>query len=55
MAKLLLLSILFATLAIPAFAARERNPVRGLRKLLAGMFLFSLFYWLVVMFLTPAV
>jgi len=55
MANLLLLSILGATLAIPAFAARERNPARGLRKLLAGMFFFSLFYWLVVMFLTPAV
>jgi hypothetical protein len=55
MVKLLLLSILPATLAMPAFAARESNPMRGLKKLLAGMLFFSLFYWLVVMFLTPAV
>jgi hypothetical protein len=55
MAKLFLLSILVATVAMPTFASREANPVRGLRKLLAQMFAFSLFYWLVVMFLTPSV
>jgi hypothetical protein len=36
-------------------AAREANHVRGLKKLLAQMFVFSLFYWLVVMFLAPPV
>jgi hypothetical protein len=55
MAKLLLLSVLAATVAMPTIASREPNAVRGLKKLLAGMFGFSLFYWLVVMFLTPAV
>ena len=27
--------------------------MRGLKKLIAQLFAFSLFYWLVVMFLTP--
>ena len=53
MAKLLLLSILAATVAMPSLAARESNPVRGLKKLMAQLFAFSLLYWLVVMFLTP--
>jgi hypothetical protein len=54
MAKLLLLSILAATVAMPSLAAREPNPVRGVKKAAAQMFAFAFFYWLVVMFLTPA-
>lgn len=55
MGKLLLLSILAATVVMPSFAARDENPARGLKKLLAGLFAFSVFYWLAVMFFTPAV
>jgi hypothetical protein len=53
MAKLLLLSILAATVVMPSFAARESNPVRGLKKLLVQMLAFGVLYWLVVLFLTP--
>jgi len=53
MARLLLLSILAATVLMPSLAARGSNPVRGLKKLLVQMLLFSVMYWLVVMFLTP--
>jgi hypothetical protein len=55
MAKLLLLSILAATVAMPSLAAREGNSVRTLKKLLVQMFAFSVFYWLAVMFFTPKV
>jgi hypothetical protein len=55
MAKLLLLSILAVTVVMPSLAAREWNPVRGLKKLIVQMFTFIIIYWLVAMFLTPAV
>jgi hypothetical protein len=55
MAKLLLLSVLAVTVAMPSLAAREANPVRGVKKLLAQLLAFSFLYWLVVMFLTPEV
>ena len=53
MTSLLLLSILVATVAMPSFAARETNAVRGLKKLFCWMAGFYFFYWLVVVFLTP--
>lgn len=53
MAKLILLSVLVATVVMPSLAAREQSPFGGLKKLLAAMFAFSLFYWVVVMFLVP--
>jgi hypothetical protein len=53
MAKLILLSILAATVVMPSLAAKDANAVRGLKKLLVQMFAFSIFYWVAVMFLTP--
>lgn len=53
MARPLLLSVLLATLALPLLAAREPDARRGLQKLLARMGAFAIFYWLVVMFVTP--
>ena len=53
MISALLLSILVVTVAMPSFAAKDRDAVRGLKKLLFGMAGFSVFYWLVVVFLTP--
>lgn len=53
MARLLLLSVLVVAIAMPSFAAREPSASRGLRRLLAGMFVFVFVYWLVVMFFTP--
>ena len=51
MSKLLLLSIIFATIAIPARAARAKNPRLGLRKTLIGLAVFNLFYLFGLVFL----
>ena len=53
MGKLLLVSILAATVVMPSLAARDSNAARGLKRLLLQMFAFSLFYWVAVMFFTP--
>jgi F0F1-type ATP synthase membrane subunit b/b' len=53
MAGLLLLSILAATALMPSLAAGDSNAAGGLKKLLVQMLAFSVFYWLVVMFVTP--
>jgi hypothetical protein len=51
MSKLLLLSILIASIALPARAARERNSKRGLRKTILYMILFNVFYLFSLLFL----
>ena len=48
MDKLAMMSILFATVALPALAARDRNPRRGLRWLLLALLVFNLAYVLYV-------
>jgi hypothetical protein len=53
MAKLILLSVLVASVVMPSLAARDQSPWRGLKGLLVAMFAFSFFYWVVVMFLVP--
>lgn len=53
MIKLLLLSLLIETILVPTMAARSRDPARGLRSSLMRMSACVVFYWLVVMFLTP--
>ena len=53
MQKLILVSILFANVAIPLWAARERNARRGLKKALFAMFVFDVVYMLAVMFIYP--
>ncbi len=55
MAKIVLLSILFMTIAVPVWAARDPEPVRGLMKAMVRMSVFTVLYWLGVMFLTPLV
>lgn len=51
MAKLLLLSIIFATVALPARAARIKNPRVGLKKTLTWLAFFNLFYVLGLVYL----
>lgn len=51
MSKLLLLSILIASIALPARAAREKNPRRGLRKTIVYVLLFNVFYLFSLLFL----
>jgi hypothetical protein len=53
MQKLILVSILFAHVSIPIWAAREQNPYRGLKKALVWVSVFDLGYLLAVLFLYP--
>jgi hypothetical protein len=46
MAKLILLSILFAMIGIPARAARDKNPRKALRKAIMQMLVFEVLYLL---------
>jgi hypothetical protein len=48
--KLLLMSILFATIGIPTMTAKDAIPQRGLRKTLLYSAAFYVVYWFVLMF-----
>jgi hypothetical protein len=50
MKKLLLLSVIIATIVIPARAARMKNPRQGLKKALLQMVVFDLVYVFLVLF-----
>jgi hypothetical protein len=52
-AKMLLLSILFASILIPARAAMLKDPRLGLRKALINMALFNVFYVIALRFIYP--
>jgi hypothetical protein len=52
-AKLVLISILFMSIIIPARAAASKDPRRGLKRALWQMTLFNLFYVLAVTYLYP--
>ncbi len=49
MRKVLLMSMLFLTIGIPAVAARDRNPHRGLRKALLYTAIYYVAYWLALL------
>ena len=51
--KLLLVSILFANIAIPIWAARERDSRQGLKKMLVYMFLFDLVFMAALVVIYP--
>jgi hypothetical protein len=51
MSKIVLLSQIFAMIALPAICARERTPRRGARKLLIYMLAFDAFYAFALRFL----
>jgi hypothetical protein len=53
MQKLILISILFADVLIPLWAARDPNAIRGLKKALFYMCIFNAMYLLLVMFVYP--
>jgi hypothetical protein len=55
MVKALMLSVVLATVAIPALAAREPRPWRAVGLMLAAWGVFAVLYLWVVMFVTPAV
>jgi hypothetical protein len=51
--KVLLISILLATIAIPTWAANEANPRLALKKALLYSVIFNVFYWLLLLFVYP--
>ena len=51
MAKLLLVSILIAMIALPALAARDPNAQRGLKKTLVWFLAFNVFYLFAIRYL----
>ena len=51
MAKLILLSVIFANIALPARAANIKNPRKGLRKTLLHMAVFNFIYIFSVLYL----
>jgi hypothetical protein len=53
MAKLLLLSVVFAMVGFPIMAARDSNLQRGLRKALLLTVTFNLLYLFAVRFIYP--
>lgn len=44
MSKLLLLSCLIALVVLPIFGARDKNPLRGLKRAMFFLLAFNLFY-----------
>lgn len=53
MGKLVLNSILIATLALPMFAARDRSPMRGLRRALLWVAAFDACYLVALLYVYP--
>ena len=53
MGKLILLSLLGATVAIPVLCARDPSPHRGLKRMLFFLFLFIAVYVALVAYVYP--
>ncbi len=53
MARLVLMSVIIGSIAMPVFAAREANAMRGLKKTILLAFAFNLFYLFAVRFIYP--
>ena len=53
MGKFLLMSVIFATVALPLLAAREPHPVRALKKVLLYTLAFNAFYVFAAVYLYP--
>jgi hypothetical protein len=53
MQKLVLLSVLFATIIIPMQVSKEKNPVLGLKKAIVYMFFFNIVYMMLLLFVFP--
>ena len=51
MATLILLSVIIASIALPARAAKESNPRRGLKKVVIMVAVFNVLYVLAIRFL----
>jgi hypothetical protein len=52
-AKLVLLSVIIASIAIPVFAARDANAMRSFKKTVALILAFNMLYVFLVRFIYP--
>jgi len=53
MAKLILVSMLFMTIAIPMRAAADPSPTRGMRRTIVGLAAFVFVYVMLLVFIVP--
>lgn len=53
MAKLILMSIIFATVLVPATAAKARNPKVALQRCIVWMLISNFAYLIAVLYLFP--
>lgn len=53
MAKLLLLSVVIMSFAIPVLSARDRSATRGLQKAILLVIVFNAFYVVAIRFIYP--
>jgi hypothetical protein len=53
LAKLLLLSIVIGTIAVPVLTARDANGARALKKMILLMIIFNISYFLAVRYVYP--
>lgn len=53
MSKLVLMSVVLALLALPILAANDPVPGRGLKRAIASVVVFNLFYMFVVRVIVP--
>ena len=55
MGKIILISILLATIALPMRAARDPSPTRGLRRTVLWLVAFNVFYLIAIIYILPRV
>jgi hypothetical protein len=55
MGKVILLSVVIATVVLPMRAARDPQPVRGLRRMVLWLVLFNVLYMLALIHVMPRV
>jgi hypothetical protein len=53
MGKLILLSLLFATMIIPMRAAADPSPTRGFRRIVLWLLSFNALYVILILFVYP--
>ena len=53
MKNVILLSIIIASIVVPAKAARLKDPRKGFKRMVRNMLLFALFYVFAVMYIYP--
>jgi hypothetical protein len=53
MQSLILLSVVFAFFVVPWYCAKDPDPQRGLRRMVLGLFGYTAFYVILILYLLP--